>query len=183
MPEKKYRMHSDAWWIRALDDELTRGEQRAWEAHLAQCARCRLEWNALTDLDQLFVTTPVPASPPDFVTETVAKVERAAWRRRLARWLGGLFIIAVLLVVEIAVFNAVFSSVTRVGGTLLASRDLLFQAWMRIWVSLIALGNVTLPLMCIALTASLLLIMPNGILATLAFVFIRRQRRKGAVRA
>ena len=183
MPGNDNRMHSDAWWIRALDGELTSEEQRAWEAHLVRCARCRLEWEALAGMDRLFVTTPVPASSPDFVAKTAAKVGRAAWRQRLASLLGGLFIVAVLIVAEILAFNAIFSGVTRVGGTLLASRDLLFQAWMRIWVSLIALGDATLPLMCIGLAAALLLVMPNGILATLTFLLVRRQRRAQSVKA
>lgn len=181
LPENNKKMHSDAWWMRVLDDELTSEEQRAWERHLARCARCRLEWDALVDMDRLFAATPVPPSPPEFVVKTAAKVERAAWRRRLAGLLGGLFIVAVLIVVEILAFNAIFSGVTRVGGTLFASRDLLFQAWMRIWVSFIALGDATLPLMCIVLAAALLLIAPNGILATLTFLLVQRQRRAKAL--
>jgi anti-sigma factor RsiW len=182
MPDTAYDMHNDTWWMRALDGELTPEEQRAWEAHLVRCARCRLEWDALADLDQLFTTTSVPAPSPGFVAKTIAKVERAAWRRQVASLLGGGFIIAVILLVEVAVFNAVFSDVTRMGEAVLASRDVLFQTWMRIWVSLIALGDM-LPLTLIVLVASLLLVMPSGILATLTFVLVQRQRGKASVGA
>ena len=181
MPDKIYHMHQDRWWIRALDGELTADERRAWNAHLAQCERCRLEWNALVDLDQLLAATPAPLPAPDFVAQTATRVKRTAWRRRLARLLGGFFILGVLLVVELSVVSAVFSSVARIGSVLLASRDVLFQALMRIWVSFIALGDAALPLLCIALAAGLLLVMPNGILATLTFVLLRRQRRRLAL--
>jgi len=41
MPEKlkmsSQDMHSEAWWIRVLDDELTPNEEVRWEAHLLAC--------------------------------------------------------------------------------------------------------------------------------------------------
>lgn len=182
LPDKVYDVHDDTWWIRAWEGELTPDEQRAWEEHLTRCERCRLEWDTLADVDRLFATTPVPAPSSDFVVKTVAKVERALWRRQVASLLGGFFIVAVILLVEVAVFNAVFSDVTRMGEAVLASRDVLFQTWMRIWVSLIALGDM-LPITLIVLVASLLLVMPNGILATVTFVLIRRQRGKASTGA
>ena len=41
MPEKlkmpSQDMHSEAWWIRVLDDELTPDEEVRWGAHLLEC--------------------------------------------------------------------------------------------------------------------------------------------------
>ncbi len=183
MSDELYHTDRDGWWTRALDGELSPAEQRAWEAHLAICASCRLEWEALRDIDRLFAATPPPAPPADFVAKTVAAVEKVSRRRWLARLLGGVFIVSIILLAEILAFNMIFSDITQAGGALLASRSLLFQTLMRIWVSLIALGDMLLPLALGMLSVSLLLLMPNGILATLTFLLLRRQRNKAWGRA
>jgi hypothetical protein len=142
------------------------------------CANCRLEWEALRDIDRLFAATPPPAPSADFVAKTVAKVEKVSRRRWLARLLGGVFIVSIILLAEILAFKMIFSDITQVGGVLLASRSLLLQTLMRIWVSFIALGDMLLPLALGMLGVSFLLLMPNGILATLTFFLLRRQRNK-----
>ncbi len=68
-------MHSDEWWMRAMDGALTLEEQRAWEGHLSQCAACREEWRALMELDQLFESVPVAVPSADFTAKTLVRLD------------------------------------------------------------------------------------------------------------
>ncbi|MGC9400472.1 MAG: hypothetical protein ACP5HM_15235 [Anaerolineae bacterium] len=167
---------NEEWWRRALEGALTPAEQQRWAAHRSTCERCRQEWDALLEVDRLFTTVPVPTPPENFVMETAARVKGALRRQRRARIWGSVFLVGVVLLIELLICGVVFSDLVQAGDAVFASRDLLLQALMRLWVGFIAFSDVVLPLLLGMLLLSLLVVMPNGVLATLALVLLRRRR-------
>jgi len=96
-------MHTEAWWIRVLDHELTPAEQRQWEAHLQACEACRSEWAALAAVDQRLREGSIPLAPAGLGGEVVARALRAQRRLRLLRYaVGGRLLIRPLVQVAMA---------------------------------------------------------------------------------
>ncbi|MBN1179599.1 MAG: zf-HC2 domain-containing protein [Anaerolineae bacterium] len=86
----------------ALDGELGAREQADLEAHVAQCAACRTEWERLHALEQVLRHVPPVAPPVGFAGRVAARVDRRHHHRRvvlgaISLGLGGMTA-AVLLV-------------------------------------------------------------------------------------
>jgi predicted anti-sigma-YlaC factor YlaD len=177
MPEYNVveQMHRDAWWERVMAGTLTLEEQQAWEEHLVRCEECQASWAAVESLDALFAVSPPPPPPPDFTSATVERLDRERRRRRVWQWLGGIFVVLVILVVEVAVFGTAFWRIARATDIFLSSRDLICQALMRVWLGFISMGDTLLPMALLVVAISLFFLMPNGILTTLALVLLRRR--------
>lgn len=173
-------MHSDEWWMRAMDGALTLEEQQAWEGHLLQCAACREEWQALMELDQLFESVPVAVPPADFTAKTLVRLDATRRRRRLWSFLGIVFLGLVVLTVEILMFGNAYIDIRRVVLAVVASQDLLAQALMRVTVGLIAFGKTLVPFLLGAAGLLTFFMMPNGALATVAVFAVRQRRRRQA---
>ncbi len=169
-------MHSEAWWLRALEGDLTPDEQRAWEGHLALCQPCHAEWSALMELDALFAAAPTPTPPAGFMTATLARLERTRRYRRWAASLGGLILILVVAGLELLAFGALFSDLGRMAAVLGASHNILWQMFLQISVSLITFFQNIMPCALILSALYLSFLMPNGLLATLTVIFVRQRR-------
>ncbi len=176
MPEELViEMHGDRWWELALEGALSGEEVAAWELHLQECKACREDWEALLEVDQLFTAAPQPIPPVDFVGQTLLRLE--AERRRQRRWrvVAGIVLVIVVLLVELVALHAIYHDVTRLVSTLLAAQTLIATTLMRLGVELITVAETLAPLMLLGAAACLLLMMPNGALATLAILMIRRR--------
>jgi predicted anti-sigma-YlaC factor YlaD len=174
-------MHSDRWWARALGGELSVSETEAWEAHLERCDACRREWKAVADLDRLFTSVPDPAPPADFVERTMDRWTEVRRRRLNLGIVVGALLVVIVLAVEIVVLGSVFSDVARIASTFLASRDILIQTLMRMGVGIVTMGRRLVPYALGLAALAFFLTMPNGVLATLAVVMVRRRRKQETV--
>jgi anti-sigma factor RsiW len=169
-------MHSDSWWIRALEGDLKREEEDAWETHLETCQVCQAEWEALTALDLLLQQAPVPQPPPDFVARTVTQVVEAQQRGRKWRFVVGAVLVVIVLLVEIMVLGSLYTDAANLVTALLGAREMLFPALMRTGVGLITLAKAVAPFALLLTLVGFFILMPNGALATLALIMVRRQR-------
>jgi len=80
MPNCKVFRH---WMSLKLDGLLDEDQERALQAHLATCAACRAEWEALQFVSRLLDEQPMVPAPPGFVAgvERRLAAQRAATRR------------------------------------------------------------------------------------------------------
>ena len=169
-------MHSEGWWIRALDGELTLEEQADWEQHLRECARCRADWEALARLDTALRRAPRPVPPVGLALKTTAQAA-ASYRRRRSWLLLGVVALTVLLgAAGMVALGIAYWDFNRILAVMLFSREVLFEALIQTLVGLMAAGH-SFSLLALALAAALLaLFMPHGVLATITMVMLRRQR-------
>ncbi len=183
MPERKVteQMHRDTWWERVMAGTLTLEEQKAWEEHLARCPECQASWEAIGVLDALFAASPPPPPPSGFTAATLERWEKSRGRQRLWQWLSGIFVFLVILAVEIVVLGTTICWVARATNVFLSSRDLIFQALMRVWLGFIAAGNALLPVALIVVGIALFFLMPNGVLTTLALILLGRKRATASI--
>lgn len=71
------------WMSLKLDGLLDQEQERALQAHLATCAACRAEWEALQFVSCFLDEQPMAPAPPGFVARVERRLaaERAAKRR------------------------------------------------------------------------------------------------------
>lgn len=168
-------MHSEIWWERALDGELSAEEQRLWDEHLASCEPCRQEWAALAQVDWMLRMTPAPALPVGFEQRTLARVHQSHRQRRALTMLAGG--VGLLLLVVLAGFTLTTTFLT-LGQTLdfiVAEWNILLVTLVRPLISILVAARVLIPLLLLAAAISLLVLIPNGALATLAYLWVSRR--------
>lgn len=170
-------MHSDTWWMRALDGELSPAEARDWEAHRLMCSKCRLEWEALTQADTLLRVAPaLPSLPEDFTGRTVARILRQR-RQRLALGIaGGLVVVSVALFLELQFLGPAFFRIDHALTAIMAGRIVWLQSLNRLLVSLLSARETILMLVVGGLGLLGVLLTPNSVFATLAFVWLTRDK-------
>ncbi len=194
---------TEAWWIRALEDELdsvsglgsasgldsvanqgwrcglSETERRTWHQHLAVCDVCRAEWEALMRVESILYDAPAP--PPLSADFTARTLQRLAWRRRLQfglTWLGGLVMVSFVTLLVLSAFGSLLSQANQCFIVLRAGWDVLLSGMIHLTTGFLIAGQKVLP---VALTMAgflLLLMMPNGILATYAFVLVKQGRQR-----
>ncbi len=71
----------------ALDGILTSSGQEWLEHHLSVCTECRIEWDALQEVDRLFASAPPVPAPAGFARRVQTRIESPSWERSL----GALF--------------------------------------------------------------------------------------------
>jgi len=170
-------MHEDAWWMKVLDDALSPEEEAAWKAHLQVCARCRAEWGALAQVDMLLSVAPVaPLLPEAFTEETVSKILSAQRRRRWWAYLAGTLVVVLVGAGAYLFMGSALASVERGLAAVLGSRQMLFWSLLRVAVSLVTAWGSVLPYLLAMMAVGLLLVMPNGLLATFAVFWLSRHR-------
>ena len=169
-------MHSEAWWIKALDGELNPAEQVLWERHLVECQNCRVEWAALAQLDAMLCAAPRPVPPADFVAKTVARTLVEHRQRRLWMLLGVSLLTLLLGAGIVWGLSAAYSDFNRLLAAVIFSWDVLAQAFTHTALSLMLTGRAVAPLVLLGALGLLLAFMPNGILATVAVVILRQSR-------
>lgn len=126
----------------ALDNLLDGGEQAQLDAHLADCARCRAQWNLWQSLDAALHAAPLTAPSPAFARNFSQRLAAQDRRRqvRLGILLGALTLVmwligvaGVALVISALVYNQVgwfteslhwlayvWTAVSVIGSSLLA---------------------------------------------------------------
>lgn len=169
-------MHSEAWWIKVLDGDLTPPEKALWEQHLSECSACQVEWAALAQLEMVLRVAPAPAPPADLAAKTTARAVLMCRQRRLWMLLGISFLTVLLGAGVVVALGTAYWDFNRLLAAMVFSKDMLLQVLMRTLVGLMLAGRSFSPLL-LALAAGLLfLFMPHGVLATVAVVMVRRQR-------
>jgi len=185
MPEKLKKpsqdMHSEVWWIRVLDDELTPAEQVRWDAHLMVCESCRLELSALTRADTfLEQAPPVPTLAPDFTATTVQMItHRQRWRRLLG-FIAGALIVGVASLLVAGVVDSFFLSFEQGIGAVYSARDVLFRSLVQTGLALLVRWRSMIPYVLGVVLLAYAVVMPNGLLMTFAFVWLSSRRRARA---
>ncbi len=189
MPEKrdtpllKVPMHGDAWWVRALEGALTPEQQRRWEAHLQTCDRCRLEWEAIQQVDLWLdevkteaQTLSPPALSPAFTDQTVKRIRQRQRLRRLLSFLAGTLIVALVSVLVLGQVSSVVVSLEHGLSAALTARQALFNSFVSIVVNVIAAWKAALPFLVGFALLTFLLLMPNGLIATLVVFWLAKRR-------
>lgn len=170
-------MHDEAWWLRAMDGDLSQNEHLLWEDHLDQCEVCRREWKALMGLDTLLRTAdPPPLLPADFTARTVTRVMRQQRIQRLVSLLSSVFIVVFVSLLVLQFLGSAFASVERTTAFVISERQILLSAFVQTLMGLLASWKVIFPLVMGASLFALLLLMPNGILTTLLIFWLARRR-------
>ncbi len=174
-------MHGEAWWMRALDGELTREEQKDWQAHLSQCSACQREWVAMAQVDLILRTAaPPPLLADDFTARTVTMITHKQKLRHMLRFVVGFLIVALVAWIGFSYFDATLASLVRAATVLISGRQILFAAFMRTLVGLAITVKTFLPLIMGIAAALFLFLTPNSVLAT---VMVARYSQKKRARA
>jgi hypothetical protein len=171
-------MHSEAWWIRVMDDELTLDEERRWEAHLATCLSCQQDLDALLTVDDVLRLAPAPPPlGPDFTVTTVERISRTQRWRRLLGFIAGAFIVALVSALVLAYVGSTYASLESGLGVVISARQLLFRSLVQTLVGLVLSWKAALPFIVGVTFLTYILVMPNSVLVTLGVLWISRQRR------
>ncbi|MBD3257164.1 hypothetical protein GF377_01930 [candidate division GN15 bacterium] len=177
-------MHSEAWWIRLLDGDLTSEEQRRWEMHLSTCLTCQKEWAALLRLDEVMRAVPEPPKLSQRFTDTTVGIVRRKQRlRRLLSFLGGGLILTLVSVLVFAYIGSAYAALEHSLDVVISARQILFRSLIQTWVSLIVSWRSLLPFAIGLTVATYLLIMPNGLMVTLGLLWLSRHRRSALTTA
>ena len=177
-------MHSDAWWMRAFEGELSRAEEEEWQAHLVQCQSCRREWEAMTQVDMVLRTaSPPPLLPEGFTARTVTTITRKQKLRHMLRFVAGFLIFVLVAWIGFSYFDSTLASLIRAVTAVISGRQILFAAFVRTLVGLVVTAKALVPLMFGVAGAILLLMTPNSVLATVMVVWFSRRKRAGGASA
>jgi len=177
-------VHSDAWWMRVCEGTLSPQEEAYWQAHLTQCEACRQEWAALARVDVLLRTAaPPPMLVVDFTARTVERVTHKQKLRQMLRFVVGALVLGLVAWIGWAYFGAALSNALHALVVMISGRQILFDALMRTLVGLAVTVKSLLPLLLGIAGAMLLLLTPNGILASAALVWVTRRKRAGSAAA
>ncbi|HNT75022.1 MAG TPA: hypothetical protein PKH77_08395 [Anaerolineae bacterium] len=169
--------HSEEWWERAFEDDISVQEARLWEKHLVQCAECRREWEALRQLDTILRTAPpAPMLDASFTTRTVTRAVQKQHLRSLLSFLGSAFIIALVAWVVLNFLGNAYVSLGHALHVVRSEWQLLFTSLLQTVLALFTGWKIILPFLLGLAALSFLLLMPNGVLATLLFLWLSRRR-------
>lgn len=175
-----FEPHSDRWLERALDGELSTEEQQWWEAHRATCEACRQEWAALAQLDWMLQRAPAPLVPAGFEQRTLARVQRSWRRQRRQTLLTGWLSLFLLIVLVGSLVTPAFLTLRQAVGLFLAEWTIWLEALARPLIGFLVTVRLTFPLLLLGAGLILLLLIPNGALATLAYVWLNRRYVAGS---
>jgi predicted anti-sigma-YlaC factor YlaD len=184
----------DEWLMRALEDALDRArgfenpsglssrERQLWQQHLALCDACRAEWEALLRVESILCDAPVP--PPLSVDFTAHTMQRLVWRKRLRlglTWLGSLITVSFVALIVLSAFGSTLSQMNQFFVVLRAGQSVLLEFLIYFITSFLILGQKILPIALAMAGALLLLMVPNGVLATYALMLVRQRHRRSAL--
>jgi predicted anti-sigma-YlaC factor YlaD len=179
------------WLMRALEDALDRErglesqsglssrERQLWQQHLAICGACRAEWEALLRVESILCDAPAP--PPLSVDFTARTMRRLAWRKRLRlglTWLGGMVTVSFVALIVLSAFGSMLSQMNQFFVVLRAGQSVLLEFLIYFITSFLILGQKIIPIALAMAGALLLLMMPNGVLATYALMLVRQRRQE-----
>lgn len=171
-------MHTDQWWVRLSADDLTLEERADWEVHLGSCGRCRGMWQRLHRVDDVLRrASPPPELSADFTARTVYRITQRQRLRRLLGFLAGILIVAVVSLVIISYIGAAYTSLERGLGAVISARQLLFRSLVRTIVGLALSWQAAVPFLVATALLTYLLVMPNGVLVTVALLWLSNRHR------
>ncbi|MGC9395189.1 MAG: anti-sigma factor family protein [Anaerolineae bacterium] len=171
-------VHSDAWWMRVCEGELSPQEEADWQAHLAQCETCQQEWAALTQVDALLRTAaPPPTLAPDFTARTVERITHKQKLRHMLRFVVGILVLGLVAWIGWSFFGVTLANVVHTLEVMISGRQVLFAALMRTLVGLAVTVKALLPLLLGIAGAIFLFLTPNSILASVVVVWYSRRKR------
>ena len=175
-------LHSEAWWIRLMDDDLTAAELAQWNGHLRGCESCQREWAALAAADEVLemaaVAMPLPAA---FTEATVARIVRKQRLQRSVTYAAGTVIVGLVAVVVVTFLGSAYSALTSCIGAALSARHIVFQSLLQTSVGLLLSWKALLPYLVGSTLALYLVLMPQGVLVTAALFWLSRRRQHAAV--
>lgn len=169
-------MHSEGWWIRALDHDLTPAEQRAWEAHLMTCESCRVEWSALAVVDRRLRSVGVPRVPSRLAERVVTRTLRAQRRLRLLRYAVASLLVVVVSLVLLGLLGTTVAEIEREVAVLVSARQSLLRSLIQIVLALVFEWKILLPYIVALTVLTYLLMMPNSVLVALAILWLTWRR-------
>ncbi len=176
--------HSEGWWIRLMDDDLTAEERARWDEHLRGCARCQREWEAMAIVDMaLAMAPPVPTLPLEFTAATVERIARKQRTRRLLTTLGGIAVVGLVSLVIALSLGSTWMALDRTIGALLSARQIVFRSLVQTLVGLVLSWKAVLPYVVGGTIALYLVLMPHGVLVTAALYWFLRRNRVATVGA
>jgi uncharacterized protein YacL len=162
-----------------MDGELTLDEQRVWQAHLDRCAQCQREWEMIAMVEVALAEAPEPpALSPDFAVATAKRVVQRQRLRRLLSAIVGTLIVVVIAALILRYVGAVYEALEWSVSAVLSARQMLFRALMQTFVGLILSWKAVLPFIGAMMLLLCLIVMPNGIMVTIALLCLSRRRRE-----
>jgi hypothetical protein len=171
-------MHSEAWWMRLMDDDLSPREEQLWQAHLEACESCRREWAAWIQADALMRVVPTPPPVPEgFTTRTVQQIVQKQRLRRLLTFLAGALIVAAVSLIVFSFVGSADASLERGLGAVISARQVLFRSLVQTLVSLLLRWKTLLPFVVGTMLCAYVLAMPNGLIVTMGLVWLSRRRQ------
>jgi uncharacterized membrane protein SpoIIM required for sporulation len=148
------------------------------------CERCRLEWEAIQQVDLWLAEVKTEArsvSPPalslSFTDETVRRIRHKQRLRRLLSFLAGALIVTLVSVLVLAQVGSVVASLEHGLSAAFSARQALFNSFVNIMVNLIAAWKAALPFLVGFALLTFLLLMPNGLIATLVVFWLAKRRQ------
>lgn len=177
-------LHSEAWWVRLMDDDLTAEERARWDVHLWGCTRCQREWEAMAMVDMaLGMAPPVPTLPPEFTAATVERIVRIQRSRRLLTIMGGIAVVGLVSLVIALSLGSVWIALDRTIGALLSARQVVFQSLVQTLVGLVLSWKALLPYIVGGTVVLYLMLMPHGVLITAALYWFGQRSRVAMIGA
>ncbi len=147
-------LEASEWMSIRLDGELTESEVKVLDEHLATCASCRAEWDAMQRTAALFSNVSFAAPSPLFTEKVMTRVQRRTSRFMILRGmttllLGIIVLVAVvmvplraLLLTDIIPLNpAIVSAITGFCTTAIDVSEALFRAGQLILAALFSGSN------------------------------------------
>ncbi len=170
-------IHTEAWWIRALEDALTPEEARQWAAHRARCADCQREWDAMRHVERWLQAPPaVPALPELFTAQTVARATQRLQRQRWWMSFAATLMVGLVTWFVLSSLGMAVVHLERLIQTLLIGWQPLLGSLTRALMGLSLVWRDVLPLVAGGIVGCVVLLMPNGVIATAMLVWLARRR-------
>jgi anti-sigma factor RsiW len=167
-----------------MEGSLTPEQQRRWDAHLQTCKRCRLEWEALQQvdiwLDEIKAeaeTLSAPALSPAFTDETVKCIRQRRRLRSLLHFLAGTLIVALVSALVLVHVGSAVASLEYGLSAVFSARQTLFSSFVNLAVTLIGAWKAALPFLVGFALLTFLLLMPNGVIATLVVFWLAKRNQ------
>lgn len=171
-------MHSETWWIRVMDDDLTEAERLRWEAHLAVCSRCQEEWVMLSRVDAFMAEPPpAPVLGPEFTALTVERIKHQRQWHRYLSFLGGLLVVLIAAALVLNTVGSALVSFEQGIGAVIFARQTLFHSLVQTFIGILVRWRTALPYIVGGALLSYAMMMPNGLLMTFAIVWLSSRRR------
>jgi anti-sigma factor RsiW len=174
-------LHSETWWIRALDGELSPEEQGMWEQHLMFCESCRQEWHDLQEMEMFMRMVPLPLAPVSLAAATLNQLtEKDQQQRRIALIGGSIGLFSLIFAATFALLPTLLT-IDQFAAVVTGSWDVLLRTLIRVLFDALATWKILVPALAGVSGLAMLLAAPNGLVVTLAVLWARRRPQRPTV--